>query len=233
MGSPPPGPADSLTELRRHWNDFAAEDPTFYIATARTSIAEFYANGEGVAALMLELAGPGTQHGRLLEIGCGLGRLLVHFANEFDRVDGVDIAPEMIEQAERQGLPENVHVTTNSGDALDSFGAGLFDVVVCFQVFQHVPDQRIVAGYMAEVARVLRPGGRAVLHFDTRAYRLVERAIFRLPDFLLPRIRRRYIRRYRLGLDAPAEMARAAGLSVLGEQDPGSMLHFLVAEKAH
>src|SRR5919201_3434483 len=107
-------------------------------------------------------AGEDIGDARMIEIGCGLGRMLVHFAPHFERVDGVDIAPEMIEGARQADLPPNVHLTVTSGSDLAPFAESAFDFAFSFQVFQHIPDEAVIASYLREFRRVLRPGGRAV-----------------------------------------------------------------------
>jgi hypothetical protein len=70
-----------------------------------------------------------------------------------------------------------------------------------------------------------------VLQFDTRSRSLFRRLVFALPDPLLPRLWRRYIRRYPLGQGVPSAMAREAGLEVVKEAGPGTELHFVLVRK--
>ncbi len=60
----------------------------------------------------------------------------------------------------------------------------------------------------------------------------MSRVAFALPDFMLPRTRRRYIRRYRLTRDELIEMLGAAGLEVTDERDPGTEMHFVLLRPA-
>jgi SAM-dependent methyltransferase len=63
----------------------------------------------------------------------------------------------------RFAAAENVEYVLSSGDDLPGVADASVDAIWSFDVFVHVapPDQ---AGYLAEIARVLRPGGVAVLH---------------------------------------------------------------------
>ena len=102
---------------------------------------------------------------RVLDAGCGLGygsRILRH-AGAADVV-GVDIAEAVVEAAcavEEPGLRFEV------GDVGElAYENGAFDLVVCFEVIEHVQDQRRVIG---ELARVLAPDGTLVMSSPNRA----------------------------------------------------------------
>jgi SAM-dependent methyltransferase len=223
----------SLERMRGRWREFARRDPMFYIATNRRSWAEaeFFSQGRELVRDVLAWAGNDIGRERMIEIGSGLGRMLVHFAPHFERVDGVDIAPEMIEGARQADLPPNIHLTATSGSDLAPFEDADFDFAFSFQVFQHIPDEAVIASYLREIQRVLKPGGRAVVQFDSRPHRPVERLVLALPDAALPRTRRRYIRRYRLPAHRSAALATRAGLRVADERGRATEEHLLLLEK--
>jgi len=149
--------------------------------------------------------------GRLLEIGIGRGRLLERLALLAPKVCGVDVNPEFIaicrSRLEEKGLA--VELIEASVDSLP-FGDRDFDAVVSVEAFMHFPDQR---GALAEIARVLKPGGFLVMSFIDRAS--WHGLLFRL--------------RLRLGLYKHTvdfrhnawrdvrDMAGAAGLKILGK----------------
>ena len=81
---------------------------------------------------------------------------------------------------------------------------------------------------MEECARVLRPDGRAVLQFDSRPNGLARRLALALPDALLPRDHRRYIRRYPVPADWPAAAGSGAGLRQLDERGEGGDHHLVL-----
>ena len=110
-----------------------------------------------LAALRLErcLTALHDAHGDLLEVGCGAGRNLRAFAHYRPdlRLQGVDISTRALEEAWQAGGP----IIYKLGDALNlPYADASFDIVVLFDVLEHVPD---VGRAVAEVARVLRPGG--------------------------------------------------------------------------
>jgi SAM-dependent methyltransferase len=213
------------------WERFAREDPLFFIETdpdRRGSREEFLAGGREMAAWALEQAGDGLARDRALEIGCGMGRTSIALGEHFARVDGIDIAPTMVERARELGLPPNVTLSVTPGDGTIEQPDAEFDLVFSHLVLQHVPGEDVVARYLAETARVLRPGGRALLQFDTRPPSAASRLIHALPDPLLPRRYRRHMRRVRRRPERIDRLVADAGLTVERELGRGSADHWLV-----
>jgi SAM-dependent methyltransferase len=89
--------------------------------------------------------------GRLLDVGCASGWLLKHAAERGWNAQGVEIAPDAVAHARAQGLE------VAQGDLIAArLPAAHFDLVYMGDVLEHVPDCRAV---VAEVARILKPGG--------------------------------------------------------------------------
>ncbi len=224
--------AAALERMHERWRAFAREDPRHYVAANRKqwNAEAFYAMGKGLADEIVAWAGEAIGQRRMLEIGCGAGRMLAAFAPHFDRVDGVDISAEMLEEA-RPYMPPNVHLHSTDGADLRAIEDGSIDLVVSIQVFQHVPDHCVIAAYLAETERVLGPGGRAILQFDSRRRSRLRSVVLALPDPLLPRDHRRYIRRYPVGAEWPREAAAAAGLTLVDERRAGTDEHLVLLER--
>ena len=92
--------------------------------------------------------------GRVLDVGCGDGQVARALAAAGCAVTGIDPTARNLEVArERGGGPEYVE---GAADDLP-FPDAHFDAVVACLVFEHIDD---VDAAIAEVARVLRPGGR-------------------------------------------------------------------------
>ena len=221
--------AAALERMHERWRAFAREDARHYVAANRNQwdTEAFYAMGKGLAEEIVAWAGEAIGRRRMLEIGCGAGRMLVAFAPHFDSVDGVDISTEMLDEA-RPHMPDNVHLHSTDGADLRAIGDRSIDLVVSIQVFQHVPDRDVIASYLAETERVLGPGGRAILQFDSRRRSRLRSLVLALPDRLLPRDHRRYIRRYPVGAGWPRKAAAAAGLTLVEERGAGTDEHLVM-----
>jgi ubiquinone/menaquinone biosynthesis C-methylase UbiE len=103
---------------------------------------------------------------RLLDVGCGTGSLAIAAARvvgSSGRVAGVDPSPEMIERAAAKARRAGVSVgfLATAGEALP-FPAESFDVVTLSLVLHQLPLDAL-HGTMAQVRRVLRPGGTLLL----------------------------------------------------------------------
>lgn len=119
----------------------------------------------------------------ILDVGCGTGRLLRTAEQRFPaaRLEGVDAAVEMVRYA--QGvLPAASRITFRQATAERlPFADAQFDLVFSTMTFHHWNDQR--AG-IAEVARVLKPGGRWLLaDFVATGFMRYVRRLLRLGRF--------------------------------------------------
>jgi len=99
----------------------------------------------------------------VLDVGTGVGRWARWFASRGASVVGIDIEPDRIERARALGGGPRYDIM--AADAL-RFPDSSFDAVNSVTVLQHIPDDTRTAA-IAEMARVLRPGGRVVLFENT------------------------------------------------------------------
>jgi len=106
--------------------------------------------------------------GLLVDIGCGNGAQTLALADCADRLTGVDIDPAFVADFARaaavRGLADRADAVVAAGAAVP-LPDGCADAVTCFTVLEHVPDQRAA---LAEMRRLLRPGGRLVLSVPNR-----------------------------------------------------------------
>jgi SAM-dependent methyltransferase len=130
-----------------------------YDALVATVLEGFYARVAGEVAV----AHPG---GKVLEVGSGPGRLAVRLAREVPgmTLTGVDISEAMVERAARRaagaGLSERVRFEVGDVGALP-LSDREFDGVVSTLSLHHWSDP---AGGLAEIHRVLKPGGEARIY---------------------------------------------------------------------
>jgi SAM-dependent methyltransferase len=129
-------------------------------ASAYTGVATGIDARETAMAAIRELA-----PGRVLEVGCGWGELAEWIERDTGaEVVAVDLSPRMVELARERGVDARV------ADVQElPFADGQFDLVVAAWMLYHVPDIDLA---LAEIARVLRPGGRLVAVTNSRTHLL-------------------------------------------------------------
>jgi SAM-dependent methyltransferase len=102
----------------------------------------------------IDMTGVMTPGAEVLEIGSGTGVLLRALLDRGHRIRGVELRQEFIDEAQGWS-PAKLPIERVEGTALP-FADASFDVVMSFDVFEHIPDSD---AHLREVARVLRPGG--------------------------------------------------------------------------
>jgi SAM-dependent methyltransferase len=95
----------------------------------------------------------------VLDYGCGIGRVAIALAGRAGRVVGVDLSAAMVEQARgRVGNVGDIEFVVTDGRALP-FPDASFDLVLAVDSFPFVVRAGVIGAQLAEMARVLRPGG--------------------------------------------------------------------------
>ena len=119
----------------------------------------------------------GPREGKLLEVGCGHGELLVEAAARGYEVCGLDVSPSAVRVANESLGQELVACNTLEQAGLPS---AEFDICVCIDVIEHVRDP---LAFLVEVHRVLKPGGTLLMvvpAFDSGIARFLEKRWFEL-----------------------------------------------------
>jgi SAM-dependent methyltransferase len=156
-----------LEKMRADWDQRARENARHYVNTANTQWTdeEFFASGERTVAeeILTDMGnvcqGRPSSQMRVLEIGCGAGRVTKALANLFGEVHAVDVSGEMVRKATEalRGHP-NAFVYQNNGKDLTVVPEREFDFAFSSIVFQHIPSREVIENYVREVHRLLRPG---------------------------------------------------------------------------
>lgn len=113
--------------------------------------------------------------GRLVDLGCGTGRLAIEAARAGWRVTGIDLSAEMLrvtgEKAARDGLHLD-RVRANLVE-LEFLAGGAFDAAAClFGTLGMLQGDAARGTFLGHVRRLLRPGGTFVLHVHNRLFHL-------------------------------------------------------------
>jgi ubiquinone/menaquinone biosynthesis C-methylase UbiE len=100
---------------------------------------------------------PYVENARVLEAGCGTGMILKEVAPRARQAVGLDISPGMLRAARGRGLD-----VVNASVTHIPFPDGHFDLAYSFKVLAHVEK---IGAAMAELGRVVRPGGHVIAEF--------------------------------------------------------------------
>ncbi len=151
-------------QMRSFWDERARLNAAWYVDTSLDyndpDLERFLATGDRVVEIALGGApNPPQRRDAALDIGPGLGRISLALSKEFRNVIGVDVSEEMVRRA-REMIPDpRIAFIVGDGTSLATIADSSIDFAVTFTVFQHIPQPAIVEHYIAETARVLRPGG--------------------------------------------------------------------------
>jgi ubiquinone/menaquinone biosynthesis C-methylase UbiE len=175
-------PDATVADVKQFWESHVNNE--YYTDAARASDAYFreieerrYRSHYHLLDLFSSLQG---SKGRVLEVGCGIGVDSIQLAKCGFEVTAVDLTDSALKVAKEFAAARDVKIDFRLGTAegLD-FPSASFDAVYSFGVLHHTPD---IEQSVAEVHRVLRPGGRAyvMLYHKWSLVNLVHR-LFRLP----------------------------------------------------
>jgi SAM-dependent methyltransferase len=177
----------SGSHMERFWDARAREDAYYFVDSRLTYGSPdedaFWAGGEeALDKLLGELGARIEPNHVVVDIGCGLGRLTRPLSRRADRVIGLDVSREMIERARKLNDDlDNVEWVHGDGESLRPIVDDDVDVCISHVVFRHIPDPAITLGYVAEMGRVLRPGGFAAFELSNRPEPHVHRTSGRFP----------------------------------------------------
>ncbi|WP_419193860.1 class I SAM-dependent methyltransferase [Novipirellula herctigrandis] len=107
-----------------------------------------------------------TMPRRLLEPGCGSGRLVGAMASRGYDVTGLDLSQPMLDYLKRRLVRRKLDATLVLGDMTEMSFRRRFDAAFCtFNTFRHLTTQASALSHLRSVADALRPGGIYILGF--------------------------------------------------------------------
>ncbi len=167
--------ASAIETHSRQARDFAAS----YESLEQDPFASCFRYSRRRLDAILDRYLPSAPGPRLLDVGCGTGHYLSRLQQRGFEVAGIDGSEEMLARARESNPAADLRLA--DVEALP-FPDGQFDVVVSIEVLRYLADPR---GALAEMARVLRPGGVCLLTatpvLNLNGYYLVNRLAAALP----------------------------------------------------
>lgn len=123
------------------------------------------------AEMMYYLAHRWQEEGRerILDLGCGIGRHAVFFAEQGFEVEAMDLSPEGIARVEAVAKERSLSIRTTLGDMVSlPFDTGSFDGVIAFHSIYHT-DRNGIEKVISEIQRILKPGGGLFITFNSKS----------------------------------------------------------------
>lgn len=171
--------SQDLMQTDADWEHLAQTDAYWAVLTHdrfhRTTFglkerAEFFASGaaevEKVFHIVRTYLDPAFAPKRVLDFGCGVGRILIPLARRCAEAVGVDVSETMLREAATNCREAGVgNVTLVRGDDALSGVSGSFDLVNTLIVLQHIPVERGL-GIFRRLVELVAPGGCGALHVN-------------------------------------------------------------------
>ena len=236
------------------WERFGELDPYWAVLTDEKfradkltagSRREFFQSGETHLDSVIEMIRATVDSAfaplRAVDVGCGVGRVLIPMARRWPEAVGVDVASSMLREATRNLEHAGVKADLVLADDGMTRLTGTFDFIHSYIVLQHVPPER-GERICAALLQKLRPGGIAALHVTYRTPLSHRQRILRwgrsgtpLVGAVANLVKRRpvsapYMELYEYDLAAIFELFRASGCTKVHSRftDHGGLLGALV-----
>jgi SAM-dependent methyltransferase len=189
---------DGIRRMRGHRD--AMTPPTRLLRFSTDPTSDFQATGKAFADFLVARCGL-RPDARVLDVGCGVGRVAVALTDYLDErggYEGFDVVPSEIAWCQAHVTTRRRHFTFQLADVYNGtynpkgrtraaeyrfpFADASFDLVIVASVFTHLLSQE-TNRYATEMARVLKPGGRCFASFyllndDTRRNIDAETSVF-------------------------------------------------------
>jgi SAM-dependent methyltransferase len=148
------------------WDYWGEKDPYFGVAGSNLSQETFWESGkqyvDGLLKTIREHISPDFLSNRVLDFGCGCGRVVIPLSDQFHKVVGLDTSESMLKEARANCTADNVQFFSGLSDL-----RGDFDLVHSTNVLIHIrprEGRRIIKILLSH----LRPDGILILQFYAR-----------------------------------------------------------------
>jgi ubiquinone/menaquinone biosynthesis C-methylase UbiE len=172
-----------MSRHKQDWEDLAEIDPYWAILSSPArqfggwDLEAFFHQGELEFAWIMEIAarlGFPRCFDRVLDFGCGVGRVTRAMSQYFTECYGFDISERMLAKAGELNDSQRCNFVLSGPDELAVFPENHFDMVYSDVVLQHLPTQKMIEVRIADFFRITKPGGLVafqLLYFIPFRYR--------------------------------------------------------------
>ncbi len=218
--------------MSHRWDIFARNNALYHIDPSVSDHQMFWKKGEdGFHKYILPiLKRYQVLSLRAMDFGCGVGRYTFPMSRYFQKVYGVDVSEVMVKMAYNQASIQGISsVDFLTLEPFFSFKEKI-DFIYSVNVFQHIEDWEHIERILLTMSQFL--SGYAYLQFDTRLGRRMLDGIKFVPDFFLPLLHRRGMRRISRKSQDIRDLALKLNFTILEEQHPDSASHFFLFYKS-
>jgi SAM-dependent methyltransferase len=178
----------NLRTSRAFWDAKASENPYWYVSSFGSydegDRTEFWDAGPRIWRDLRQAIGYAPRRDDVVvELGCGVGRLTRAIASDVGHVHAFDISDGMLAVARQAGLA-NATFHRGDGETLGGIASRTADLVIAYCVFQHLPSQAVLGGYLAEMVRVAKPGSLVAFTLSPRTWDDALRPVLRVKRWL-------------------------------------------------
>lgn len=162
------------SSMGEFWDRRANEDAFYFVDNrlryGHPDLQAFWEGGrQDLETILDQLSIEIARDDDIVEIGCGVGRITRALADRGSTVRALDVSGRMLAlAAEHNPTLANVDWIEGDGTSLRPIEDASVDFCFSHVVFQHIPESQITLGYVREMGRVLRPGGRAAFQISNR-----------------------------------------------------------------
>ncbi len=167
-----------MNDIAREWEHFGAKDPYYWVTTfekyrdevlSEERISDFFNESKDYVCKLLTVIekhiSPNFKPSRVLDFGCGVGRVSIPLAEVADEVIGLDISKTMLAEARKNKERYNISNLElfQSDDQLTN-AKGTFNFIHSIYVLQHIPFSR-GKKIVEKMLELLDNGGVLALQF--------------------------------------------------------------------
>jgi spore maturation protein CgeB len=151
---------DLQSRMKEDWDQRVRHDYRYWMSDGVKSDEDMWLTGERDFDILTNgLSDEFLREAKVLDLGCGVGRILKTAARVCREAVGIDVSEEAIQTAKKLLEGEsNIRLYQGDGYRLHSLHEQEIDLVISFAALGSMPT-RVMAGYLEELSRVVVPGG--------------------------------------------------------------------------
>jgi ubiquinone/menaquinone biosynthesis C-methylase UbiE len=162
----------NLKKIRNFWNVETMHDAMFERVSKSKTLERSKAcfSDDRVLSIIdedISLYKEDLSNLKVLDFGCGVGRVLKKISERCKNSYGVDISQNMLDFAREYINDDSVTLSLCDNEKI-YLESNFFDLIYSFHVLQHIPTEQDLTNSLSEIYRVQRPGGISVLHFSRK-----------------------------------------------------------------